>query len=208
MLQSPSHSQFPSSSTISHLGLATFPTDNTETSASIFATTPMPCTLQLPTGNRNLRSHTPSPAGDWCRSLHIYMYSTSHCIVSLVSSMQSSIVSSPNLEGNCPLRDLSVPSALAYASLCFSHSLACDGTSNLVAFAFRTRASFVIVTRALPSPLCPRLGSMLSINTQFSMHHTTRRVAVLGPMTWDLAVITVQLARYRWAWFPFGPHHF
>jgi len=86
----------------------------------------------------------------------ILLYSTPHCIISLVSSTQSSVLSSPNLEGNRPLRDFSVPSAPAHASLHSSLSLMCDGTLNLVAFAFRTQASFVIVTRTSPSHLHPK----------------------------------------------------
>jgi len=50
------------------------------------------------------------------------------------------------------------------ASLRSSLSLVRDRTLNLVAFAFRTQASFVIVAHALSSHLHPRLGSTLSIN--------------------------------------------
>ena len=90
--------------------------------------------------------------------------------------MQSSVVSSPNLKGGCFLRDFSVPSAPAHSFL----SLACNGTLNLVAFAFRTQASIVIVTHASSSHLRPRLGLTLSINIWYDSVHG----ANLPVVTW------------------------
>ena len=89
-----------------------------------------------------------------------YRYSTSSCIISSVSSTQSSVVSTPTLRRNHPSRNSLVR---AHASLRSSLSLTCDGTSNLVAFAFRTQASFVIWTsRCLTCT--QRLDLMLSVN--------------------------------------------
>ena len=69
-----------------------------------------------------------------------YIYGASSCIVSLVSSTHSCVVSILT-----PLREptLERPFRRARASLCSSLSLTCDGTSNLVALVFRARAPFV-----------------------------------------------------------------
>ena len=81
----------------------------------------------------------------------IYVYSSCLCIVSLVSSMQSSIVSSPTLKETAPWE-----TPCTHASLSSSLSLTRNGTLNLIAFIFRTWASFVIITCALSSPLHPK----------------------------------------------------